>query len=189
MRVGPKFFEKNGTLVTMLTALCVAGVIIAMMLIQDPKIIFASHVGPGAFYKVIPWGVMTAFAGATFLFAILSLVMSFRNFWSASQRPAGDTGAWLPLPATRFPFFQEAERIVRRAERGVELARRDQIREDWQQHRDEARDDWQNWFDDHYGWYGDWYGVWTYCRRSSRTSSASSKKTINGVWTCKHLMR
>ena len=85
-----KFFDRNGTLLTMLTSLCVAGVIIAMMLIQDSSVIFASHVGPGAFYKVIPWGVMTAFAGATFLFAILSLVMSFRNFWRASQRPASD---------------------------------------------------------------------------------------------------
>ena len=85
-----KFFDRNGTLVTLLTALCVAGVIIALMLIQDAKVVFASHVGPGAFYKVIPWGVMTAFAGATFLFAILSLVMSFRNLWRASQRPATD---------------------------------------------------------------------------------------------------
>ena len=85
-----KFFDRNGTLVTLLTALCVAGVIIALMLIQDAKVVFASHVGSGAFYKVIPWGVMTAFAGATFLFAILSLVMSFRNFWRASQRPATD---------------------------------------------------------------------------------------------------
>jgi citrate/tricarballylate utilization protein len=85
-----KYFEKNGTLLTMLSALCVTVVIVAMMLIQDPDVVFASHVGPGAFYKVIPWGVMTAFAGVTFLFAILSLVMSFRNFWRASQRPASD---------------------------------------------------------------------------------------------------
>ncbi|MFN3889209.1 MAG: tricarballylate utilization 4Fe-4S protein TcuB [Beijerinckiaceae bacterium] len=85
-----RFFERNGTLVTMLTAVSVAFVIIAMMLIQDPSVVFAAHVGPGAFYKVIPWGVMTAFAGATFLFAMLSLVMSFRNFWRASQRPAAD---------------------------------------------------------------------------------------------------
>lgn len=37
-------------------------------------------------------------------------------------------------------------------------SQRDDIRNDWQQHRDEARDDWQNYFDDHYGRYGDWYG-------------------------------
>jgi citrate/tricarballylate utilization protein len=91
------FFERNGTVVSLLSALAVSFVIIALMLIQDPEIVFASHVGPGAFYQVIPWGVMTAIGGATFGFALVALGMGFRNFWRASQRPASDIVRTRPL--------------------------------------------------------------------------------------------
>src|SRR5207249_4358908 len=38
----------------------------------------------GAFYAVMPWGVLVFFAGAAFLFAITALTMNGLNFWRDS---------------------------------------------------------------------------------------------------------
>ena len=51
------------------------------MLLKPADVLYGSHTGPGAFYAVIPWGVLVLFAGVTFVFSIVALVMGGMNFW------------------------------------------------------------------------------------------------------------
>ena len=83
-------FARNGTLVSLVAALA-----IALVLLLTPGT-GGAHTGPGAFYAVIPYGVMLAVAGATFLYALLAICMAVRSFWRASGG-AGPVGvrAWL----------------------------------------------------------------------------------------------
>jgi citrate/tricarballylate utilization protein len=76
-----RLFERNGTVVSLLTAFCIALVLILTAAIRSPEFLFTPRSGPGSFYAVIPWGVMTAVAGLTFGFSILALIMGGINFW------------------------------------------------------------------------------------------------------------
>lgn len=75
-------FRKNGAVIALLTALCLAGVLIAAMLFQSPEALFGRHAGPGAFYAVIPHGVMVLVAGVTGIYALLAMLVGFFRFWS-----------------------------------------------------------------------------------------------------------
>jgi citrate/tricarballylate utilization protein len=85
-------FHRNGVLLSLLMALCLAGVLIATMALQSADVIFAAHpAAPGAFYAVIPYPVMVAAAGVTFVFSVAALVMGAVRFWrgAGAERPAG----------------------------------------------------------------------------------------------------
>jgi citrate/tricarballylate utilization protein len=85
-----RVFGRNGTLLCLLAALCVAIAVFGVMAFRDPAILFKPQTGPNAFYRVMPWGLMVSIAGATFVYAILALVMGFRNFWRESGQTASD---------------------------------------------------------------------------------------------------
>lgn len=74
-------FRRNGVVVSLVTAAAIALVLILTMALRNPDVLFGRHVGPGAFYAVIPWGVMASVAGAAFVFALLALAMGFVDFW------------------------------------------------------------------------------------------------------------
>lgn len=57
-----------------------------VLLLVPPEQVFAAHRGPGAFYEVIPWSVMSSVAGASFGFALLALGIGAWRF----RRAAGD---------------------------------------------------------------------------------------------------
>ncbi len=92
-----RLFDRNGTLLCLLMALCVALVVIGVALFRDPTVLLQAQTGPGAFYRIMPWGLMAGVAGVTFLYALLALGMGFRNFWRASERPAADIARPAPL--------------------------------------------------------------------------------------------
>ncbi|MCH8952712.1 MAG: tricarballylate utilization 4Fe-4S protein TcuB [Proteobacteria bacterium] len=79
-----RVFERNGMVVSLATALCLAAVMILTVLLQDQATLSASHGGPGAFYAVIPWGVMAGLGGLTFGWAVLAMALGARSFWRAS---------------------------------------------------------------------------------------------------------
>jgi citrate/tricarballylate utilization protein len=92
-----RLFHRNGTIVSLATAAGIALVLVLAMLLQRSEVLYGTHRGPGAFYAVIPWGVMTAVAGATFLFAILAFIVGGVKFWRDTGgggvrelRPFGD---------------------------------------------------------------------------------------------------
>ena len=78
-------FHRNGLIVSLATAIGIAAVLILTMLFRPADVLYGTHTGPGAFYAVIPWGVLVLFAGVTFLFSILALVMGGANFWRDTE--------------------------------------------------------------------------------------------------------
>jgi citrate/tricarballylate utilization protein len=92
-----RLFHRNGTLLSLGTALLVAVVLLATMGLQDPEVLYRPQTGPGAFYRVIPWWLMVLLAGGTFAFALVALGMGARNFW----RDAGGGGGAGGVARTR----------------------------------------------------------------------------------------
>lgn len=84
-----KLFERNGTVVSVATALMVALVMIGAALLQSPERLFGAHTGAGAFYAVIPHNVMVLLAGSTFGFALLAIAVSVAKFWRGTGGGAG----------------------------------------------------------------------------------------------------
>lgn len=82
-------FQRNGLTISVAAALSVAGFMVAFMALNDPKVMFGTHVGQGAFYKIMPHGAMVAIFGVAFLYSLLALAMGFRLFWK-DMGPAAD---------------------------------------------------------------------------------------------------
>lgn len=76
-----RLFRRNGLIISLAVALGVAAVLALTMLLQAPQTVFGTHRGAGAFYAVIPYEAMVGLGTLTFGFALLALVMGFRNFW------------------------------------------------------------------------------------------------------------
>ncbi|MFQ5566608.1 MAG: tricarballylate utilization 4Fe-4S protein TcuB [Paracoccaceae bacterium] len=79
-----RLFERNGAVISIATALSLAAVMILTMALRDDATLYASHTGPGAFYAVIPWGVMAGLGGLSFGWALLAMALGGRAFWRAS---------------------------------------------------------------------------------------------------------
>jgi len=90
-------FRRNGTVVSLAAALLIALVLIGTMALQDPEVLYRPQLGPGAFYRVIPWWLMVLLAGGTFLYALLALAMGARNFWRDTGGRAREIGEARPL--------------------------------------------------------------------------------------------
>ncbi len=75
-------FNRNGTLVALMTALGIALVLMLTMLFNTPTTLFAARpVVPDSFYAVIPLWAMQVVGLATFIFSLVALWMGARNFW------------------------------------------------------------------------------------------------------------
>jgi citrate/tricarballylate utilization protein len=74
-------FQRNGTVVSIAAALGIAVVFFLVAVLRQPDAAFDVHVGPRAFYAVIPLPAMLTVAGVAFLYALLALFMSVANFW------------------------------------------------------------------------------------------------------------
>jgi len=85
-------FRRNGSVVALVSILAVVLVTLATMAWRDPAVFWGAHTGPGAFYRVIPWGLMAGIAGASFLFALVAMAIGVVNFWR-------DTGGGTARPA------------------------------------------------------------------------------------------
>jgi citrate/tricarballylate utilization protein len=74
-------FERNGLVISLITTLSVTAFIVGFVALRDPSVLFATHEGAGAFYRLMPHNAMVLMFGGAMLFAILSIVMSARLFW------------------------------------------------------------------------------------------------------------
>jgi citrate/tricarballylate utilization protein len=89
-----KLFRRNGTFVALVTSVSIALVLILTAALASPGGLLRIQDGPGAFYAVISEPVMVGVASATFLFALVALVMGFLNFW----RDTGGGPVWQSRP-------------------------------------------------------------------------------------------
>lgn len=55
-----------------------------------PDVLFGRHSGPGAFYRLVPWGAIAGVAGAVMLWSLLAVGFSVASFWRGmGPVPAG----------------------------------------------------------------------------------------------------
>ncbi|HEY9449974.1 MAG TPA: tricarballylate utilization 4Fe-4S protein TcuB [Gemmatimonadaceae bacterium] len=76
-----RLFRSNGTVVAIVTALGIALVLLLAGFLQSPTALLRAHHGPGAFYQVIPLGIMTAIALATTAYSAIAMTVSSVRFW------------------------------------------------------------------------------------------------------------
>jgi citrate/tricarballylate utilization protein len=79
-------FRRNGLVVTVVAALSVATFIIGFALAHDRTALFATHVGPGAFYRLMPHSTMAVLFGGVFLYAAAAMALSVRAYWREVNR-------------------------------------------------------------------------------------------------------
>ncbi|WP_424811635.1 tricarballylate utilization 4Fe-4S protein TcuB [Roseococcus sp. YIM B11640] len=84
-----RLFERNGTLVTLTAVLAVTAVLLLTMGLQDPAILYTAQTGTGAFFRVIPYWLMTGMAGLTFGYAIVAMTMGAIRFWRGTAPGKG----------------------------------------------------------------------------------------------------
>jgi len=65
------------------------------LLLVPPAQLFAAHAEPGAFYAVIPWGLMVAVATLTLGWSLLALTIGVVRFWRASAPRRGPSPSLL----------------------------------------------------------------------------------------------
>ena len=88
-------FTRNGLAISSVAALSVAAFILGFVAWHDPGVLFGTHVGPGAFYRLMPHNAMAWLFGLAFLYAIVALVMGVRAFWRDIGDPIRlEPGAW-----------------------------------------------------------------------------------------------
>jgi citrate/tricarballylate utilization protein len=100
-------FQRNGLVISIVAALSVAAFIIGFVLFRDTSVLFGSHTGPGAFYKLMPHNAMAALFGAAFLYAVVAISMGVRNFWRDIGEPAGT----LTEPASIWQAIKDASTL------------------------------------------------------------------------------
>jgi citrate/tricarballylate utilization protein len=82
-------FARNGLVISIIAALSVAAFIFGFAALNDSRVLYGIHTGPGAFYALMPHNAMAALFGAAFLYAILALAMGLRAFWHDIGEPVG----------------------------------------------------------------------------------------------------
>jgi citrate/tricarballylate utilization protein len=97
-------FARNGLAISLVAAASVALFIIGFIAWTDPAVLFASHRGPGAFYRVMPHNAMAALFGAVFLYALVALAMGVRRFW----RDIGEPRQTLTHPPSLWQAMRDA---------------------------------------------------------------------------------
>jgi citrate/tricarballylate utilization protein len=78
-------FRRSGLAASLLALLCV---VLFVWLADTPTHSAVNSATAGAFYAVIPEGIMIAIMGAAFLFAILALAIGAIRFWRDSNSPS-----------------------------------------------------------------------------------------------------
>ncbi len=81
-------FHQNGVVTALATAFALVIVVMATMIFVDGGVLFAAHTGEGAFYAVIPHGLMAWSFGAAFAYAVTAMVIGYLRF----KKLTGDTG-------------------------------------------------------------------------------------------------
>jgi citrate/tricarballylate utilization protein len=97
-------FRRNGWTVSLVTLLGVAMVLFLVINFQDPALIFTTHLGPDAFYKVIPYELIVLPVLTIGLFTITALLVGISNFW----RDTGGRPGMLFHPRTNFHALKDA---------------------------------------------------------------------------------
>jgi len=100
-------FDRNGLAISLVAALSVAAFILGFIAWHDPAVLFGTHTGPGAFYRLMPHNTMAALFGGVFLYAIVALALGVRAFW----RDIGAPGAEIADPPSLWQAIKDAGQL------------------------------------------------------------------------------
>ena len=76
-----RLFRRNGLAVGLIAVAAVALVALLVLALRGPSVLFATHLGEGAFYAVIPFAGMVLPASALLLYALGALLVGVVRFW------------------------------------------------------------------------------------------------------------
>ena len=100
----PKFlaplFQRNGLATAVMTAASCVIFTVAGTVLAGPEAL-RRHLGPGAFYKVVPHWAMVLLFGLTFGYALIALAAAVQAFWRDCGVPRRHLPAWVHNRATR----------------------------------------------------------------------------------------
>jgi len=89
-------FRRNGWTVSLVTVLSLAIVLLLTISFQGPAVVFTAHLGPGAFYKVIPYGLIVLPILVIGFFSLSAVLIGMANFW---RNTGGRLGMFFDLHA------------------------------------------------------------------------------------------
>ena len=88
------FFQNNGLIVSLTTALAITVVLLLTLLFKGSDILFAAHTGEGAFYRVIPYSAMVVPFTVIAALLLISLWKGFANLWHATGGTTEELKHW-----------------------------------------------------------------------------------------------
>lgn len=99
-----RFFRRNALWVTLAAVVAIFAFVVGFAALRSPAALFAVPADGRSFYAFLPHDALAVIFGAAFLWAILAIVMSARNFWNAIGEPA----ATLVEPASLWQAIKDA---------------------------------------------------------------------------------
>jgi citrate/tricarballylate utilization protein len=91
-------FKNRSVIVFLATAMAVFVAVLALLFIPTEQL-FATHVGPGAFYEVVPYLAMVTGALILFFYGIAVWLRGGASFWSETRGVLTERGNWKTLAA------------------------------------------------------------------------------------------
>ena len=74
-------FQRNGTVVSLVTALGIALVLLITAGTKSSQVLWERHAGPGSFYQVVSEAAMIGISAFTVGFSLLAIAIGARRFW------------------------------------------------------------------------------------------------------------
>jgi len=93
-RVLARIVKSSAKASIIITAVCVVIVIALVLLAQGPAVLFGTHVGEGAFFRVVPFVAMVLPAAAISLFVLGVFTAGSLRFWRDTSAAPGDLMDW-----------------------------------------------------------------------------------------------
>ena len=88
------FFQNNGLIVGLISALGVSVILLLTLLFQGRGVLFATHTGEGAFYQVIPYAAMVLPFMALGIFVLAGLGKGFVRLWQTFGGTPAELKDW-----------------------------------------------------------------------------------------------
>ena len=80
-------FKRNALAVSVITAASMIIILALVLLFQGPDVLFATHLGEGAFYRVVPFVAMTVPPSLIALYGLAVFIIGALRFWRETQGP------------------------------------------------------------------------------------------------------
>ncbi len=90
---------KNRSVTVFLASGVAALVAVLALLFIPSQTLFAAHIGPGAFYEIVPYVAMVAGAMILFFYGIAVWLRGGARFWSETRSALNEKGSWKTLAA------------------------------------------------------------------------------------------